>query len=155
MAGPLLSWDIFMDSYQRTMRRLDDLQRLQKLSAQHQWNKEWDFEELLLRKGKVILVTDSSLSICYASSSLTDMNGYAPEEVMGKKPTLFQGKETQAQPRAQIRSDIKQLRPFSVTLLNYRKDGSLYNCAIEGYPVFTKKKKHSHFIAIEQLVPLQ
>lgn len=151
-AGPLMCWDFFLDYHHRTLRRLDDLQRLKRFAQKNAWRIEWDFEDLIVRKGKVALVTDPSLIIRFATESLFDMNGYRLKEVIGKKPSLFQGEQTSPGVKAQIRTAIQQLKPFYGTLINYRKDGSVYTCGVEEYPVFTKKRRHTHFIAFEEVV---
>jgi PAS domain S-box-containing protein len=150
-AGPLMSWDIFMSGYHRTMQRLDDWQKLKQLADEHAWRIDWDLEEMLVKQGKVALVTDTAQIIRFATDNMFDMNGYTPEEIIGKKPSIFQGDETSVQVRKEIRMAIQQLKPFRGTLINYRKDGTIYNCEVEEYPVFTIEKKHTHFIAFERI----
>lgn len=148
-----MSWDFFMESYQRNRQRLDDWQQLNIMAHKDNWRIDWDLKDLLVKRGKVTLVTDSSFIIRFATANLFEMNGYKPKEVLGKTPSLFQGEQTAATTKATIKEAVAQLKPFYVTLINYRKDGSLYKCEVEGYPVFTKENKHSHFIAFEQIVP--
>lgn len=149
-----MCWDIFMDGYYRRMQRLEDLHRLKQFAQENTWRITWDWEELMVRKGKVALVTDPSSTICFATENLFAMNGYSSIDVIGKRPSIFQGEQTSATTRRQIQTAVRQVKPFHITLVNYRKDGSMYNCEIDSYPVFNKEKKHSHFIAFEQTVPL-
>lgn len=78
------------------------------------------------------------------------MNGYLPKEVLGKTPKLFQGPATEPGSRELIRTAIAAIQPFTCTILNYRKDGSLYNCSIEGFPVVNESGKLVHYVAIEE-----
>ena len=65
---------------------------------------------------------------------------------------MFQGAETDMTERKKIRNAIDQQRQFESTVVNYRKDGSIYRCHIEGYPIFNKKGNLVNFIAIENAV---
>lgn len=133
------------------MALAEDFRRLKMLSRSSCWKEEWDLEEKSFRQGNVVIVTDLLLKIIFASSNLLHMTGYRPEEVNGKTPGILQGKNTSAEIRAVIRKAIQELRPFHVSLLNYRKNGSPYHCGIEAFPVFIKKKKVAHFIAFEKI----
>ena len=150
-AGPLMSWDIFMGGYHRTMQRLDDWQKLKHLASNNSWRVDWDLEELIVKQGKVALVTDPSQIIRFATENMFDMNGYTAKEVIGKKPSIFQGEQTSVHVKNEIRTAIKQLKPFRGTLINYRKNGTLYNCEVEEFPVFNMENKHTHFIAFERI----
>lgn len=151
-AGPLLSWDIFIESYHRRIALAEDLQLLKKMSRKNNWCCAWDTEERLIRQGKVILVTDPLLTIVFASSNLLQMNGYLPEEVISKTPKLFQGEDTCRISRQMIREAIRNQQPFKATLLNYRKNGTTYDCEIEGLPVFNRSQQLVHFIAFESIL---
>ena len=148
-AAPLLSWDIFMASYHRKMQLLDDAKAVYDLSRQFNWKHGWDFRQKLLAENKVILVTDPSLQIICASSNIADMTGYAANEVIGRKPGMFQGPATQESSRKIIRTAIRSLQPFDISIINYKKNGDIYNCHVEGYPVFNAQKELMHFIAFE------
>jgi PAS domain S-box-containing protein len=150
--APLLSWDIFMAGYQRKMKLLDDAKMIHNLSKQSNWKHGWDFRQKLLAQEKVILVTDPSLQIVCASSNLFEMNGYDPHEVVGQKPSMFQGAATTESSRWLIRSAIQSQQPFDTNIINYKKNGTLYDCHIEGYPVFNAQKELVHFIAFENAV---
>lgn len=148
--APLMSWDIFLDSYHRKMQLLDDAEQLIAFSNEFQWKHQWDFRKILLAENKVILVTDATdLSIISASSNLVSMTGYTPAEVIGKTPRFFQGPATQPEGRKIIRSAVEQGLPFETSLINYRKTGQPYDCLIQGFPVWNKMNKLSHFIAFE------
>jgi hypothetical protein len=131
--APLHSWDIFMEGYWKKMALIDDKNELEQLSFEHSWKQEWN------------------LHIVFASSNIREMNGYTATEVKGHSPKMFQGKDTDAAARHSIRQAVENRLPFQVTLLNYKKSTQPYFCAIEGFPVFNKHKKLSHFIAFETI----
>lgn len=149
--GPLLCWDTFIQGYHHKMRLLESLQKLNKFAKGSNWNLDWDIEQKLLREQKIILVTDLSLLIRFASQNIVEMNGYSSEEVIGKSPKMFQGKETEREAKNKIREAITKRIPFHGSIINYRKDGIPYNCLVEEYPVWNKKGKLVNFIAFEKV----
>ncbi|MEO6914936.1 MAG: PAS domain-containing protein [Chitinophagaceae bacterium] len=148
---PLLSWDIFLEGYHRRIALARDLQQLNEISHQNSWSVAWDLEDMLLKKEKVILVTDTSQTIAFASSNLLNMNGYLPSEVIGHSPRIFQGKQTDPELKSVARNAISSSRPFKLSVVNYRKNGLLYHCRVEGYPVFNRKRDLVNFIAFESI----
>ena len=150
-APPLLSWDIFMNGYQRKLDRADDFNQLHKLSLSKKWIIEWDIESKLFRQDKVIVVTDTLLRIVYSSGNVYEMNGYTPDELKGQNPRIFQGPDTSLDARLKIREAINNRKPIEITLLNYKKNSQPYYCHVEEYPVFNKNRELSHFIAFENI----
>lgn len=141
-----------MDGYQKMMRKGEDLQQIKKLSKKQNWKAStWNLEEQLLKKEKVVLVTDTAQIIQFASSNLKEMNGYEPREVKGKSPKIFQGPLTGDKERLLIREAVRQQIPFKTVVINYRKDGSLYHCHVEEYPVWNCEGKLVNFIAFEKI----
>ncbi|MEP7257660.1 MAG: hypothetical protein ABI687_04720, partial [Flavitalea sp.] len=106
-SAPLICWDIFMEGYLKQAGLWDDIAQLKKISGLDGWSRQWDVKQLLLQRGSVIVVTDPQLHIVFASSNMPEMNGYLPREVIGKKPGIFQGRETCAITKAAIGCAIK------------------------------------------------
>ena len=100
----------------------------------------------------IIVVTDVNLKIVFASKNIIKMNGYLPSEVIGKHPKIFQGEATNLETSKQIGLAIKNQKPFKQVITNYCKDGSLYKCEIQGFPVFDKSGVLINFIAFEKMV---
>jgi len=149
---PVTSWDLFSKYFQKTCDDLSDLVILKTLSEQQVWENKFPFEKEIRQKNHVIVVTDSKLNIVHATKNIFDMNGYTPNEILGKKPKIFQGSQTNKQTTALISEAVKNEHPFETIILNYRKDGSTYNCWIKGVPIRNKKGKVVNFIAFEREV---
>lgn len=147
---PLISWDFFGEFLQKLNKDLSDLSELKIMSVSHKWESEFDFERELQNEN-VIVVTDPTLKIVFVSHNMVQMTGYESEEVIGKTPKFFQGKETSQQTNIEIRKAINNHKPFEKVLVNYRKSGETYDCLIKGFPVFNKKGELSHFIAFERV----
>ena len=150
VAGPLSSWDIFLNSYQQLMQKGDDLQAIKKISAKAKWKVQWDLQQELLGNDQVIVVTDIARMIVYATANVTEMNGYKPEELLGKSPKILQGKATDKKALKYISSRIAARQPFEAIIVNYRKNGQPYDCSIRAFPVFNQENELVNFIAFEK-----
>lgn len=150
---PLASWDFYAQFFDNTCKLSEDVKSLSTIAKNNSWSFDNDiFEEQLKDKEHVIVVTDANLNIVYATQNIWQMNRYRPEQIIGQKPKMFQGEKTSAASLKVISNAIKAKKPFETTVVNYRKDGSTYNCWIQGQPVFNKKGEVVNFIAFEREV---
>lgn len=149
MHVPLVSWDFHQINIAQIVKNYSDLNKINKISNTSKWeSNEWDFKNHLTQE--VILITDASLKIVFASNGLSKMNGYNEKEVLGKTPKIFHGEATCAVISNEIREAINLRLPFEKSVLNYKKNGETYSCLIKGFPVFNSKGVLSHFIAFEK-----
>ena len=147
---PVSSWNFHYDMINEIKNSFIDFNTLEEIASDYKWNKpNWDIKNKLSEE--VIIVTDAQLSIVFASQNITKMNGYSPEEVIGKSPRMFQGKNTSAVVSKQIRKAIQLKKPFEKKVLNYKKNGETYLCMINGYPIYNENGEFSHFIAFEKV----
>ena len=79
------------------------------------------------------------------------MNGYHPDEMIGNSPTIFQGLKTSKRTTLSIKKAISNLKPFKEVILNYKKNGELYWCEIEAYPMFNKSGDFLNYVALERI----
>lgn len=149
---PITSLDLFAPYFESFCGSLRDSAKLEKISQREKWKNTHNFQNEFLDREHVVLVTDSSLNIVYASESIYFMNGYKPHEIIGKKPKMFQGRETCKKTTKEVSVAIQNQRPFEVVLTNYRKNGTAYQCWIKGYPVLDASGKLVNFIAFEKEV---
>lgn len=150
---PVISWDFYAENYDAIKKSEDDMNILMELVSENAWAIDNDLldEKLKLNKN-VIVVTDTKLNIVFATKNIWNMSQYHPEEILGNTPKMFQGERTSKIPLKIISKAVKDKKPFEVTLLNYKKDGSVYNCLIQGQPVFNKEGSVVNFIAFEKEV---
>ncbi|PWL40024.1 histidine kinase [Flagellimonas aquimarina] len=149
---PVSALDIYAQRFAKVCKNLQDVKSLSDLAQKEKWKNNMSFRNEILDKEHVVVVTDTNLNIVYTSQNMYQMNGYVSDEVIGKKPKMFQGKETCKKTAQQVSQAIKRKEPFEVILLNYRKNGSPYKCWIKGFPVFDKAGKVVNFIAFEKEV---
>ncbi|WP_010180941.1 PAS domain-containing protein [Aquimarina agarilytica] len=144
---PLLSWDIHMMNYVDKNQLNKDVSGLKKLMDK--LKVEVSVIDELVQNNAVIVVTDVNLTIEYATSNMLGMSGYLSEEVLGKSPKMFQGPATDKELSKKIRTSVNREESFEATLINYKKDKSVYSCHIKGYPVFNAKGELVKYVAVE------
>ncbi|MGB6153529.1 MAG: PAS domain-containing protein [Pricia sp.] len=149
---PLVSWDIYGQHFDALCKNYQDIQALQRLSKDNKWSYPSRFNEALIQKEHVVLVTDTQLTIVHATHNISAMNGYLPHEVTGRKARMFQGPQTNRKITSDIGKAVKDRLPFEAVITNYRKDGTTYNCWIKGEPIFDTKGELVNFIAYEKEV---
>jgi PAS domain S-box-containing protein len=149
-AGPLMSWDVYLNFYRRMTALANDKASLDRMAFENKWRHKFDFEQQLFHQQNTIIVTSPSLNIVYASSNVVQMTGYYPDELMGKNPSILQGPDTDTSTRSIIRQAVDSKTPFEKKLVNYRKNGEKYHCEIKGFPLFNREKQLVNFIAFEK-----
>lgn len=150
---PVLSWDFYAENLESIYKSEEDMIALMSLGSLNSWNIDTEaLDERLKVKKNVVIVTDTNLNIVFATKNIWEMNQYHPNEILGKKPKMFQGSKTSKSTLKIVSEAVKSNKPFEVTIVNYRKDGSTYNCWIQGQPIFDQKGKVVNFIAYEKEV---
>lgn len=144
---PLLSWEFYGMHLGLNERYAKEKIELHKLTKN--WNNQYDFQKQMVYDKNVVIITDTSLNIVFASSNIVHLNGYTPEEVIGNTPKLFQGRETCTKTSKRIRLAVRNREPFSEKILNYKKNKDIYYCTIKGYPIFNHKGDLVNYLAFE------
>lgn len=88
--------------------------------------------------------------IVYVNQSFTKLTGYAPEEVIGRTPRIFQGENTDLATQARIRAALAGNQSLRESLLNYRRNGSTYWIDLNINPLFDHNGQVKYFVAIER-----
>jgi len=149
---PLISWDFYGPYFDMLRSYCEDIVALQQLAQRNNWSYDSEFDTALFEKNQVIVITDAKLKIVHSTDNIVTMNGYRPQEILGKNPKVFQGPKTCEATKKRIRLAINKKVGFEETVLNYRKDGSTYNCWIKGEPIFNAEGEFVNFIAYEKKV---
>jgi PAS domain S-box-containing protein len=138
---PLISWEFY---------NLPRIEQKEFNAVQSLWNEKINYNTIISKMKKSIVVTDANFRIIFASSSISEMTGYDYQEIRGRSPKMFQGEKTSEETREKIRIAIKDKKPFKEVILNYRKNGETYYCEIEAHPKFDKDGNFLNYIAFEQ-----
>ncbi len=96
-----------------------------------------------------VILTDANRKIIWVNEDFTQITGYALNEVLGKKPSLLQGKESEAEAISRIREGLEHLVVIKDEITNYRKNGERYLCKLVIHPILDADHSLTHFIAFE------
>lgn len=139
---PLTSWEFRKDFF-------SDAFLFKKM--QSNWSSKQDYLKQSQQENRELIVTDANFKIVFASKTISKISGYEREEIIGKSPSMFQGKATSKETRQKIKTAISHLEPFKEIILNYQKNGDSYWCEIEAYPMFDLNGKFQNYIALEKI----
>jgi PAS domain S-box-containing protein len=142
MSLPLISWEY---------HQLNSIEAILFKSIQRNWQDQTNFLKKAKMEKREIIVTDKNFMIIFASDNIEVINGFKPNEIIGKSPKMFQGKDTTVQSRENIQKAVKNLEPFKEVIINYDKNGKKYCCEIEAYPKFSKEGEFLNYIAFERV----
>ena len=81
------------------------------------------------------------------------MTGYTKDFAMYKTPKILQGKNTLDITKERIQLNLSKNKPFKEVILNYKKDGTPYECEVHIFPL-QNRKKTTHFLALEKDISL-
>ncbi|AWK87959.1 hybrid sensor histidine kinase/response regulator [Azospirillum thermophilum] len=85
--------------------------------------------------------------IVFANGAFFDLTGYEKDEVLGRNCRFLQGAQTDRETVAEIREAVRNRRPISLEVLNYKRDGSAFWNALFIGPVFDPQGKLLYFFA--------
>ncbi|WP_416148652.1 EAL domain-containing protein [Salipaludibacillus sp. HK11] len=112
-----------------------------------------DFLKVIEKMGIGAIITNPHLPdhpIIYVNKQFETITGYKKEEVLFTNCRFLQGEETNQEDIDQIRKAIKNSTSTSVTLKNYKKDGSIFWNHFIISPIFEEKSsKPTYFISLQ------
>lgn len=98
------------------------------------------------------LLTSPGPSILYVNTTFERMSGFNRDEVVGKNPRIFQGPGTSLAARKLLARALRAGERHATTLVNYRKSGEAYLCAIEVIPILDASGVLVNAVALEREV---
>lgn len=110
-------------------------------------------------RDRAVVATDMSFTITdprraddpliWVNPSFTRLTGYPADEVVGRNCRLLQGANTDRAAVARIADSLRQRRPVTETLLNYRRDGTAYWNQVSISPVFDGSGELVNFVGVQ------
>jgi PAS domain S-box-containing protein len=100
-----------------------------------------------------VLLTDARVEgnpIVYSNNAFTMLTGYSRKEAQGRNCRFLQGDDNQQAGVLTLQKALKEHRATTVTLRNYRKDGSLFWNEITISPVFDQAGETKLYLGIQQ-----
>jgi len=87
--------------------------------------------------------------IVYANEAFELITGYAQDEILGRNCRFLQGEE-RAQPEIEeIRAALREQKPVTVTLRNFRKDGTLFYNRFSIRPLYDQQGQLIYFLGVQ------
>lgn len=106
-------------------------------------------KQVLEKTINAVVVTDKHGITTWVNKGFERMTGFRFKEVVGKKPgDLLQGEKSDPEAIKTMRTAIKTVIPFEVTIFNYTKQGAGYWNYIECMPLY-EADEHTGFLAIQ------
>ncbi len=116
-------------------------------------NREIEFERLSLVANNTdnsVIITDANGITEYVNEGFTKMTGFAPHEIIGKKPgDLLQGPLTDQDTVSKLRTMIDLQEPIFEEILNYNKSGETYWVSLAINPVTNDAGEVVKYISIQ------
>ncbi len=152
--GPLLCWDIYatyLVQQAKNFNRQLELDILKSFKYEYRW--EVDFDVLIENKNyDALVLTNANQEICWVNKGFRKMTGYSESFAKGKTPNFLQGEATSKIKINRIREHIKRGVEVKECVVNYRKNGEIYNCEIHILPLKDRHQKITHLLALENVV---
>ncbi|WP_129336161.1 SpoIIE family protein phosphatase [Cellulomonas endophytica] len=92
---------------------------------------------------------DEDVPLVWVNPAFEATTGYAAEEVLGRNCRFLQGPATDPQARAALRRAIEAEEDATVTILNYRKDGTAFWNQVSMSPIHGPDGELTHFVGIQ------
>jgi PAS domain S-box-containing protein len=87
--------------------------------------------------------------IVYANKAFEDLTGYGPEEIVGKNCRFLQGNDKDQPELDRLREGIKKHEAVTVTLRNYKKDGTLFHNHLAITPLYDNKGGLLYYLGVQ------
>lgn len=105
-----------------------------------------------------VTIADPDLEDCpivYANKAFVDLTGYTREEIIGHNCRFLQGTDRDQAARYEIKEAMKNHKELTVTLRNYKKDGTLFYNRLKIKPLFDNKGNLMYYLGLQYDVTYQ
>jgi PAS domain S-box-containing protein len=111
------------------------------------------FEQAIAASTIGIVLADAQqpdLPATYVNPAFETYTGYSSAEVIGQNFRFLQGSDTNQPELDRLRAALKAGKSSTITLRNYRKDGSLFWNELTVSPIFDAQQRITHFVGFQQ-----
>ena len=111
-------------------------------------------ETVITNTKDAVIITDADNSelnipkIVFVNESFSIMSGYHYDDVVGKSPIIFYGKNDSQLEKLIL--CLKNIEECEIETLSYKKNGEAYWVQFSMVPVFNSEKMHTHWISIQR-----
>jgi PAS domain S-box-containing protein len=96
-----------------------------------------------------IILTDADKRILWVNDGFTNLTGYELSEVIFKKPSLLQGKDSDQQSIKEMSYCLENGFAFKNELINYKKNGEKYTCRLIVHPIRNPEGEIINYLGFE------
>ena len=93
--------------------------------------------------------TAPGFPLTYVNAAFERLTGYASEECIGRNCRFLQGPGTEREATAEIAAALREARECTVTLRNFRKDGTPFDNELRLAPVFDDTGVYRHVVGVQ------
>ena len=111
------------------------------------------FERAIAEAGIGVTIADAQADdepLVFANDGFRELTGYGRDEALGRNCRFLQGDDTDPDAVAEIRKAIDDEEPVSVTLRNYRADGTAFWNELEVTPVEDETGTVTHYLGFQR-----
>lgn len=102
------------------------------------------------KTSNAVIICNADSVVEWVNEGFTRMSGYAPEDIIGKKPgELLNGDDTDYQTVTYIRQCMQEEKSVTTEVLGYKKQGEKYWVNLTVSPVHDDHGVLTHFVMIE------
>ena len=87
--------------------------------------------------------------IVYANAAFEMITGYEQDEIIGRNCRFLQGDDREQPEIERIRESMRTHEPVTVTLRNYKKDGTLFYNRFSIRPLFDRKGRLIYYLGVQ------
>lgn len=87
--------------------------------------------------------------IVYANEAFEEITGYRREEILGRNCRFLQGDDREQPEIDRIRDAVRERQAVTVTLRNYRRDGTLFHNRFSVRPLFDRHGALIYFLGVQ------
>ncbi|RYZ89648.1 MAG: HD domain-containing protein [Proteobacteria bacterium] len=105
-----------------------------------------------------VIISDTQvpyLPIIFTNPGFEKLTGYSSQEVQGRNGSFLYGADTNPDDLYELRQAIRDGRPATAILLNYRKDGTSFLSEFSANPVFDSEGKLVNYVVLQNDVTLR
>jgi diguanylate cyclase (GGDEF)-like protein/PAS domain S-box-containing protein len=111
------------------------------------------FEQAIENMGEGLAIADArkpDMPMVYCNPKFEEITGYHSSELLGKNCRMVNSGNREQPVLDEIREQLAQAKPFTVTLQNFRKNGQAFWNQLTVSPVWDENGELSHFIGIQR-----
>lgn len=117
----------------------------------------FSYENILQNSQDIVIVTEAGdidsptgPKIIYVNAAFEKLTGYSASDVIGETPRILQGKHTDPDTLARIRTALLEKKSIREKILNYGKTGHPYWLDMNIFPLTNRYGDITHYAAIER-----